>query len=487
MALPDFTHETLVEINTGLSLDPSAWRDRCERSEKLHQQTEVLASLLEEAGIKAYQDTEITAISAVTGKIDQLDSFRPIRFLPAVAARERRPHLNALRYFLESNVPARRYTRYAVITYGQPIEAYGQLREAIADLTRRISKWSHEIRQKYDIEVLYRGLEYTRKLRNDDDENYTYHLHANVLYWPHRQLRSAEWSEFLSYTREKISSHWKDNGKIEDVREIVKYVIKPDDLKDIEANEVKWLFEETFKTRVSTPLNSFKDFVSELEENRQKVVFVGKQGLKLVEKARRLDHSKREDRPKSGIKPKNIILGVTLPQFRNSPWAEPVILVQNYEPGAVGEGAKEFRVRLQMLKDDARATWDRAGAPDPQVALAVAQAWRDGGDNVEPIRRQGGGLYTVHTGSVIVRDASDSRGGVGGPPPAIARFEEPGGGQGGGAPVSQAKKTGNSGLWSVLEREGFALVPAALTQPPAGIFSDQKMAPSGAFQRSRVG
>ena len=443
MAVADFTHEALVEINTGLSLDPAAWRDRCEAAETLHAQTEQLASLLEEAGIKAYQDADITAISAVTGKIDQLDSFRPIRFLPSVAARERRPHLNALRYFLESNVPARRYTRYAVITYGEPIEAHGQLRDAIADLTRRISKWSHEIRKKYDIEVLYRGLEYTRKYRNEDDEYPTYHLHANVLYWPHRQLRAAEWSEFLSYTREKISSHWRDNGKIEDVREIVKYVIKPDDLKDIQSDEVKWLFEETFKTRVSTPMNSFKDFVSELEENRQKVVFVGKQGLKLVEKARRLDHSKQEDRPTSGIKPKNIILGVTLPQYRNSPWSEPVILVQNYEPDAVGEGAVEFRVRLKMLKEEARSNWDRAGAPDPAVALAVAEAWKSGAENVEPIR-QGAGTYRVHTGSVIVRGGLPPRGGVGGPPPAIADPGGVGGGQGASGPVPASQKTGNS-------------------------------------------
>ena len=485
MALADYTHESLVELNTGLSLDPAAWRDRCTAADKLHQQTEHLASLLEEAGIKAYQDTEITAISAVTGKVDQLDSFRPIRFLPAVAARERRPHLNALRYFLESNVPARRYTRYAVVTYGEPIQAHGQLREAIADLTRRISKWSHEIRQKYDIEVLYRGLEYTRKLRNDDDENYTYHLHANVLYWPHRQLRAAEWAEFLSYTKDKIKSHWRDNGKIKDVREIVKYVIKPDDLKDIEADEVKWLFEQTFKTRVSTPMNSFKDFVSELEENRQKIVFVGKQGLKLVEKARRLDHSKREDRPKSGIKPKNIILGVTLPQFRNSPWAEPVVLVQNYEPDAVGEGAVEFRVRLKMLRDDARKDWDKNGAPDPAVALAVADAWKSGAENVEPIRRPGGDLYTVHTCRVIVRSDEATRGGVGGSPPAIGQGEALPGGQGAIGPAPQAKKTDHAGLADLLVKEGFALVRPDGPSSPR-IFSDQRMPAGGDFQRIRV-
>lgn len=179
------THEELVRKHCGLEQDPAFWATRDVAKEKLLDQSLKLANRLESKEVQAFLPQTLTAISAVTCQAALLHNFRPIRFLPFVAARERSPTLQGLKYWIESNWAAKKHLRYAVVTYGQPISVGDDLREAISELTRRISRWGSAIRKKWDIELVYRGVEYTRKKRGDSDE-YTYHLHCNVLFWPHK-------------------------------------------------------------------------------------------------------------------------------------------------------------------------------------------------------------------------------------------------------------------------------------------------------------
>lgn len=50
---------------------------------------------------------------------------------------------------------------------------------------------------------------------------------------------------FLSWTRRFFKTHWTDAGMVQNVREIVKYMIKPGDLADVPGEELVWLFEAT--------------------------------------------------------------------------------------------------------------------------------------------------------------------------------------------------------------------------------------------------
>lgn len=398
----NYSHEELLRRHTGWSTEPEPWAKRREAWAVLQAQTDELADRLEACGIQARLPATITAVSAVTLQEDVLDNYRPIRFLPAIAARERRPYLNALRYWLETNEAARRYVRFGVVTYGEPLSLGDDLREAITVLTRRISRWASYIRKKYGIEVIYRGVEYTFKERTEG-EGRTLHLHANVLYWPHRVLRADEWRAFLTSTHERLAAHWKDNGKVEDVAEIVKYVVKPEDLKDTTDDELVWLYEGTFKKRISAPMNSFKAFVSDLRKDRQKVVNVSSRGLKIVSKARKLDRATPKEARVAGGRATNVILGVTLPQWRHTPWAESMILVQNRERHAIGEAAETFRNDIEALHMEALIYWRENGAPEPSIAMEVAEQWGGGADNVVPFgqpRRPKD--YIVHTSRVIV-------------------------------------------------------------------------------------
>lgn len=447
--VPDWIgHTEAGNRNIGWELEARQWLAAKQRRAELEEQTERIADLLEAAGVQARLHTDVVAISAVTGLVTDLNAWRPIRFLPAVAARDRRPILNALRYWIDNEAERPDYIRYAVVTSGDLVPAFGGLRAALQDLARRVSKWAKKAREEYDVEVHFRGSEFTRKTaaeRGLADRHpadlVLYHVHANVLFEPLRKLPAegpGSWSEFLSWTRQELGAHWNDCGRVEDPREIVKYVVKPGELLEgeqpLQPKEAKWLHESLYRLNLAQPLGDFRMFYRSMRTNRLKAVRVrserGTGGtIDLVQKGKKLDHSKREEREKEsgGGCPKNLFIGVTMPMWQHTPWAEPMLLVQNYDPRPVGRAALERLQEIDFERMDARARWDKAGAPAPAVALSVASAWaQKGGLNVAPFRAARPAPYRVHTSRLTVptqeggeptgSDLKSSSGGVAKPP-----------------------------------------------------------------------
>src|SRR5690606_9368436 len=148
------------------------------------------------------------------------------------------------------------------------------------------------------------------------------------------------------------------------------------------------------------PMGPFAAFMAKLEEAGEKVVRVrsGDDGrLQRVRKSSRLNHHSKDgaeggqegdpaqpapsvldsdDRaPKDGgrKRPSNLVLGVSLPQWRHTPWAEPLILVQRYNPLAPGSADHARLEEIETEKGLARVDWDCSGAPDPTIALDVAE------------------------------------------------------------------------------------------------------------------
>ena len=434
----DRSHDDVLRANIGWELEPWKWAAACNRRDILDAQTVRLADLLEAAGVEARMQTDVVAISAVTGIVRPVSAWRAIRFLPAVATRDRRPMLNALRYWMEREHDRPEYMRYGVVTAGDLVPAHGDLREALQGLARKVSKWAAEADDRYGIEVHFRGSEFTRKTAAErgldplrfPQDLVLYHPHANVLIEPRRLLPkegAGSWSEFLSWTHDHFGAHWKDCGRVEDVRELVKYVVKPGDLLDgdrpLDSAEAAWLHESLFRLNLAQPLGAFRTFCQGLNKARKKIVTLrcGEGGrLVPVIKGTRLNHADKdreafgegEDRSESvGGKPANLFIGVTLPQWAHSPWAEPMIMVQNYKPGAVGKAACDRLKEIDIERMLARDRWDKAGAPDPRTALQVGAQWRakGGGSNVVPLRPMPSTAspeaapYRVHTCSLTVR------------------------------------------------------------------------------------
>jgi len=416
--------------NVGWQLEPQDWSVGIARRKELENQTNQIANLLEKAGIQARMDSDVVSISAVTNIATPLVSFRPVRFLPSVAARDRRPMLNALKYWMDNVVERPDYVRYIVITSGSLVPAFGDLKGRLQDMARRVSKWAHAAKRDYNIIVHFRGSEFTRKTASErgldgyDPDTVLYHPHCNILLEPKRKLPktgAGSWDAFLKWSHDYLDGHWQDCGRINDVREIVKYVVKPADLlageKPIDSDETKWLYESLFRLNLAQPLGDFKEFYSEIKEKKIKVVRVKNYGnnkgkLRLVRKSERLDHSKRvavEDDYDSDFDlikrkgPANVILGLTMPSWTHSPWAEPAILVRNYDPKTMSDAAQERLRDIRIEQHLARELWDKSGAPEPKIALEIARQWASKqGKNVVPFKPKSELSYNIYNSSLTV-------------------------------------------------------------------------------------
>ena len=442
------THADVMRSNAAWPLDPLAWAKRQAATKVLEQQTARIADALLRAGVNVTLDGDVTMIGAVTGVVEHQRVYRAVRFLPTVAGRDRRPIVNGLKLWMAGH-QSNRYFRYAVMTCAAPVPVGGNLREAIQNLSRRISKWSHEVWKRYGIKVLFRGIEFTRKTAEERGmtDRYApgtilYHVHANILYWPTRNI-AERWPEFLRHTHSFIGAEWKDNGKVGKIEEIVKYCSKPADTLAASDDELVWLYENTRRLKICQPLGDFKAWMQKLEAAGEKVVRVHvgrgdgrlrrvlKRGRKAPEpkdewlEKRQAEQAtdeaatspesdgkgdvparkKKETRETS---PSNVVLGLTLPQWRHTPWSEPLIMVQRYDPSKpFGEGAAD----IEAWKARARQDWDDNWGPEPQEALRVAQMARDAIVSTDDIREAAEAApYIVHTCRPSVRDEEDEVG-----------------------------------------------------------------------------
>ena len=392
------TADEVLRLNTGWQQSPEQWRAACERRRVLKAQTDRIADALEEhGGIRVRNHLSIVALANVTGEIDAEESYRAICFLPLVAQRERRPLLNALRWF-QKNTAHGAHLRLAVVTAGSRIERFGPLRQTMTRLHRNVSRWAHEADQKWGVEVLYRGTEFTR------DSAATYHPHANVLYRPRARMSKTGWSRFLSWSRSRLGAHWKDCGELAEPDEAIKYPFKPADLESADGDELVWLWWECHRMKFAQPLGAFAEFRQGLDRNREKVVMVNRSGrarLEIVAKGRRDQVDDIE--PQDHIK-ENLIVCRTAPQFRFGPYAQPATLVMNYTTKPTTPDGRRRLAIIHHWNDQARKWWDLNGAPDPATARAVAagQAAAEVGQagKITPIK--------VHTSRPTVQSPGNS-------------------------------------------------------------------------------
>ncbi|UMA67307.1 hypothetical protein LVO79_21195 (plasmid) [Roseivivax marinus] len=401
------TFDQVLRLNTGAFMPPKQWAKQRRAAERLERQTEDLCDALESEGIQARLETNITRMSLIDGQTTRQRTYRNVCFLPSIAKKNRRDQLNDLAYYLE-NIDGS-YWRYLVITFGERIPAHGDLAGAITSANEKMAKWRERVLTKLGVQVGFTGLEFPR---NPDG---SYHLHANVLI--QTPLFFDGGAEFRELTHRHFGTWWRDNGRIGDLRELVKYPFKPNSMEGADPAELAWLFHSTFRRRITRLMGPIAEFRRGRKEDGLRV-FRLRNRYRLREVAQILpaENAESEDEDEKdgpGGGGENILVARAAPSFLDGMWASPSILIWNYNPKPA-EANRRSHKRLETVHRwmaDARADWELAGAPDPLVAREMAAAaLRDDGDtNLRALwRRESAadsrGIYIVHNETISSPD-----------------------------------------------------------------------------------
>ena len=396
--------------NTGLPIPWDAWQEAQKRKQTLREQTNRIVELYKEVDINLEKDSNISLIGDVTGQHMQLQAFRNTVFLPTIAQRNRIPYLNNVTYYLENNRHAQKFARYAVITSGHRC-SIDELQGRLRWFHRKLSKLIFELRSKYNIEVLVRVTEIT--VTEEEDGNWSFHPHANVLYVP--PFLGEKWEkDVLPFIHGFMGTHWMDCGRIREIREVIKYCFKPDDIlqfleacPDLRAN----LFDALFNQRMIECHGNFKLFKKGLDDEKFKCIRVrykrDGQTISRMEKVPKFPKGAAPEKDATGgvdNATENYVIGRVMPYAVFTQYAEPCSLVMNYNPDPqTDKGIENLECILKPRHSEALEHWVMNGAPEPGVAVTLSDADDLGNVLTFPAKAQkSADPYRVHTCSISV-------------------------------------------------------------------------------------
>ena len=185
---------------------------------RLEAQTRTLANRIAEVTGEVLDRGNTVFVLDEDGASQALGGWVHRQILPAVAAQEAAGHRAWVAWWLQQ--PAPTLWRYAVITGGARVPIT-DLRESIRDLQAQVSRW---LRKTPEIEAAITVLEIT--LARESNGDISCHPHINLVYRPMRRMSRDQWTQFLSQAWQILGAHWQDCGKVNDAREVVKYITK---------------------------------------------------------------------------------------------------------------------------------------------------------------------------------------------------------------------------------------------------------------------
>ena len=362
------SYDDVMSGQTGVQVSSNAeWEERRDRHDAQDAVTAEVARALAAGGIDPFRPGEGYAIvGLVSGAFKPTEQqYRRSLFLPAMAASLRAGTALELELFLSLHAP---YARYGVITTGTRCPVC-DVRARVVKLERLISQWRYEVCAPLGIEV------YLRSIELPSNQDLTFHVHANVLYQPTRRLGQRRWRRFLRQTRAFFAAHWRDNGGLEDVREVVKYVMKADQLLWLtrcHPGVLVQLHDQLQGLHLVQPLGPFKAWRRGLEDAHQKVIQITEdeqRKLIAVQRPRRRPRDETEPSPGPRLPRTNRVLAFCLPRAVFGPHKEPVVLVSNLDLDTLWHDPIVMEHAARALH-----AWTSKGLPPPARLLATARS-----------------------------------------------------------------------------------------------------------------
>ena len=293
----------LIENRTGETMSEEEFADAVASAQILNQQQDRLAYKLAQRGIRTDETTQskLWLVCPITGHAIEQRQFRRVNIFPLVAQSRRSKLLIEAEKFMEGKkrVP---YSRFITVTNGPRIPLtlanWPLFRSRIQQLQNRAGTFNRQPwAKRYGLELVLRATEFGSLRRKDgtpwrDPETGAMlmhpHLHCLLIFTKGPVPRDV-WKKMLSKTGD-ISRHfgamWDAGETIRNLRECIKYPLKPNDLDLLSEDETLAFFKANFRLRMVEPLGRFREYRRELRLNLRKIVrWRGKDGkmqLKLV-------------------------------------------------------------------------------------------------------------------------------------------------------------------------------------------------------------
>lgn len=279
--LADAVYTQLIKEQTGETLETEKLqKKRTEKATTLAQSHEI-ARRLSEQGISVYRSDawRIGVYGVHSGEFEVMPSFANTCILPTQAAKLRAKYLNALQFFAERNP----FLRFWTFTSGKRCRL-NKLRRRCQGLSRRISKLNGEaFMQEAGIEIIFRSIEFgslefktpgqylkeslTGLLSRDEQGNLLLHPHAHcVVQLKNGPLEPEAWRELLRKVWRYWGHNWDEGKRIEDMREVCKYVTKPGEMLKLSSVELAELYRQTKRLKMVQPMGALAADMKQREE-----------------------------------------------------------------------------------------------------------------------------------------------------------------------------------------------------------------------------
>lgn len=429
----EITSRAINEALIGREVSRACYVDSQARKRELKQQSEDLIARLERIGIDGRSgDGNTFMVGLVSGQAERIPNFRNCNLIPSVQSRNIHDMQRHVQYLADTTKPGR--LRMLVVSAGWcPAVEYRSSHKA---LTRRMSKFAaHSKLKELGIEVQFYNVENT--IHRDDNGRAMVNLHSHALFKCRRYL-GKRWTEFLDFARGYFPKGYVHDSKIENPREVVKYVFKPSEFDLLTDGELAELWHQVVGGRpkfdpetgeIETrsivvddgeqpyadrgqvnmpfrcseqiivregplkffhPLGSMRRFRSYLTKNGQKLIQVPTVDGRWIWRATEKKKPQTQDEPVEGNPRDNLVLARTAPMPMFTPRREPCAIVRDYTGDfaamvrqnglerVVSEARRIFDGRVQTDKTAAReaqgSPWDA-----PPIRDTTTTTVREGG------------------------------------------------------------------------------------------------------------
>jgi hypothetical protein len=263
---------------SGHSYNVDLWEKQQKQQDHLEQQSKRVAEKLNigfmqyglgwkrRLSFNPYRESNLWILGLHTKGVKKLDNYQNWSIIPVKARQQRAPTNKELQYFLSKNP----YTRMYLFTDKR--QTLVNLRSVMKTMHRRLSKLNgHKFMKKIGAQFVFRTTELGEifPIGNDD---ISVHPHMHALMVLKRKLTRAQFITLNKF----IKCYWKaycaDSGIIRNARELTKYIVKPNDLDALNAEQTCKLYLVQKGIHHVQPLGKFRVMKKQISDSNAKVI-----------------------------------------------------------------------------------------------------------------------------------------------------------------------------------------------------------------------